>query len=511
MKGGLSARLGMVLMLGTALVAPMNDAGGAAGSLSLDVVFVLDHSGSMKQNDPQRLVIQAATDFLGKLGPNDAVGLVVFGGQAKAVHPLSPLSAEDKRKGLLDAIAGIRYGDPRTNMAAGIERGTYELKQHGRAAASPILIFLTDGIMDTGSQAKDAEMREWLRTRLLPEARERGVRIFSIALTEDADFALIQETASVTGGDYYRAINAKEIAEIFDRILSKIRQAPLAPAPPSMALPTPSAQVPPASILAAAWLWAAVGAGLAILLMAGIIMARRLTLARAPLSPSSRTAEVPPTIPRVPADVRVPPANLRDLRTGKSAQPSKPVTRIGRAPDNDVVITEPQVSAHHAEIEYRQGHFYLRDLRSTNGTWVNAERVQAEVILKYGDVVRFDQFSYTFSGPDVGSAGTMIRDVHEGTVVSEAFRPHQVPSALSGTVLGDVGATVDDSTGPKRCPAHANFEATERCERCGQLWCALCNPPVQGERVCKRCREAEVHPKRPTTGPGGPARPKAAK
>lgn len=512
MKGGLMSRLGMVLVLGAALITPMNDAGGAAGPLRLDVVFVLDHSGSMKQNDPQRLVIQAATDFMGKLGANDAAGLVVFGGQAKAAYPLSPLSAKDKRAGLLDAIAGIRYGEPRTNMAAGIERGTYELKQHGRAAASPILIFLTDGIMDTGSQAKDAEMREWLRARLLPEARERGIRIFSIALTEDADFALIQETASVTGGDYYRAINAKEIAGIFDGILSKIQQAPPTPGPPPTALPAPSAPAPPASILAAAWLWAAVGAGLAILLMAGIIMTRRLTLARAPLSPPGRGEEVPPTVPRVPpADVRIPPATLRDMRTGKSAQLSKPVTRIGRAPDNDLVISEPQVSAHHAEIEYQQGRFSLRDLRSTNGTWVNAERVQAEVILKYGDVVRFDQFSYTFSGPDVGSAGTMIRDLHEGTVVSEALQARQTPAALAGTALGDVGATVDDSTGPPRCPAHASFEATERCERCGQLWCALCNPPVPGERVCKRCRAAEVHSKRPITGAGGPTRPKAAR
>jgi hypothetical protein len=150
-------------------------------------------------------------------------------------------------------------------------------------------------------------------------------------------------------------------------------------------------------------------------------------------------------------------------------------------------------------------------LRSTNGTWVNTERIQAEVMLKYGDVARFDQFSYSFSGPDVGSAGTMIRDLHGGTVVSGAVRPQPAPSALVGTALGDVGATVDDSSGLKRCPAHSSFEATERCERCGQMWCALCNPPVPGERVCKRCREAEAPPKRPATGPGGSARPKAAK
>jgi hypothetical protein len=29
------------------------------------------------------------------------------------------------------------------------------------------------------------------------------------------------------------------------------------------------------------------------------------------------------------------------------------------------------------------------------------------------------------------------------------------------------------------CPNHRRFEATERCDQCGKLWCALCNPPAR--------------------------------
>ena len=51
--------------------------------------------------------------------------------------------------------------------------------------------------------------------------------------------------------------------------------------------------------------------------------------------------------------------------------------RIGRAPDNELVIQGPSastVSLHHAAIDSNGG-FHIRDLDSTNGTFVNGERI----------------------------------------------------------------------------------------------------------------------------------------
>ena len=487
----------------------------------LDVVLVLDQSGSMKQNDPQRLLVSAASDFVGKLGATDAAGLVLFGSQAKATFPLSSLSQDANRTALLEEIQRIRYSDPRTNIAAGIERGLYELKEHGRREATPILIFITDGIVDTGSAAKDAEMREWLRTRLLPEARERGVKIFGIALAEQADYALIQEMAQVTGGDYFRAMSSKEVSGIFERIYAKL-QAPAPPSPSAGAAP-PSPPPPPASMLAAAWFWVAVLAALALTVIAGLIGLRRLRVARAPAASASSSSAT--MAGKGSATDQVPEAYLRDGRTGKRIRLTKSVVRIGRAGDNDLVAAESRVSSHHAEIECRQGRFFLRDLRSTNGTWINKERLQAETLLKSGDVVAFDEFTFTFTGAEVAAAGTMIRDMREGTVVSDTLKrrmpeprqpepqqpeprqpePRQPeprpaeprppvprapePSPLSGTMAIGTESTLDDSMGPARCSNHSSFEATERCDSCGKLWCALCNPPVSGERLCRHCKE----------------------
>ncbi len=52
------------------------------------------------------------------------------------------------------------------------------------------------------------------------------------------------------------------------------------------------------------------------------------------------------------------------------------VVRIGSAPENDVVLTAPGVSRHHAELHLEDGRLRLLDLDSTNGTWIGATRVK---------------------------------------------------------------------------------------------------------------------------------------
>ncbi len=67
-----------------------------------------------------------------------------------------------------------------------------------------------------------------------------------------------------------------------------------------------------------------------------------------------------------------------------------PVTRIGRAADNDVVIAGPEasvVSARHAEIREEAGQWVLRDLGSTNGTFVDGER-RSEAPLALNSVIQ---------------------------------------------------------------------------------------------------------------------------
>ena len=63
----------------------------------------------------------------------------------------------------------------------------------------------------------------------------------------------------------------------------------------------------------------------------------------------------------------------------------KPVVTLGRALDNDVVIDDPRVSRHHAQLRVRRGRYVLYDTGSSGGTFVNNQPV-SEVVLNAGDV-----------------------------------------------------------------------------------------------------------------------------
>jgi hypothetical protein len=66
------------------------------------------------------------------------------------------------------------------------------------------------------------------------------------------------------------------------------------------------------------------------------------------------------------------------------------VVTIGRADDNAIVLADPEVSAHHARIAWdaRRGVYYIEDLGSVEGTYVNERSIGGPVKLHHGDVIR---------------------------------------------------------------------------------------------------------------------------
>ncbi|HAS45900.1 MAG TPA: hypothetical protein DCS93_35790 [Microscillaceae bacterium] len=74
---------------------------------------------------------------------------------------------------------------------------------------------------------------------------------------------------------------------------------------------------------------------------------------------------------------------------------NKPKIFIGRAQENDVMIPVQTVSGQHATITIENGSFYLTDLGSTNGTFVNGSRV-SKTILKSGDMIKLGAANLKF-------------------------------------------------------------------------------------------------------------------
>jgi pSer/pThr/pTyr-binding forkhead associated (FHA) protein len=106
----------------------------------------------------------------------------------------------------------------------------------------------------------------------------------------------------------------------------------------------------------------------------------------------------------------------------KSLRPEVPpiifhreVLTVGRSETCDVKIDNPYLSQVHASIFYNSGDFYISDLNSTNGTFVNDERVKVTK-LKIGDFVRFGAVKYQLLPLVAESPITNEQSVKENTL-----------------------------------------------------------------------------------------------
>jgi pSer/pThr/pTyr-binding forkhead associated (FHA) protein len=76
--------------------------------------------------------------------------------------------------------------------------------------------------------------------------------------------------------------------------------------------------------------------------------------------------------------------------TGRTQELKVEKTAIGRVEDNTFQIAEPSVSSHHCEVLLRGNEVVVRDLNSTNGTFINGEKV-TESVMKPGQILRLGQ------------------------------------------------------------------------------------------------------------------------
>ncbi len=212
-----------------------------------DIIVLLDNSGSMRQNDPAFLLKGAVNKFFAGLPADTRAGVVIF--DQKVIYPV-PIAAIDAavRSAVKDSLAKVDYRGQYTNIPAAMERAIYELKTGGRKDAAKVVVFMTDGIIDTGNPAVDAEKAKWLREELAADAADSGIRIFGIAFTENADFFLIQSLAKRTNGEYFRALKPEDLDGVFAKVQDKLNSASASAAvAPVTTTTTPAAPVAPAA------------------------------------------------------------------------------------------------------------------------------------------------------------------------------------------------------------------------------------------------------------------------
>ena len=122
--------------------------------------------------------------------------------------------------------------------------------------------------------------------------------------------------------------------------------------------------------------------------------------------------------------------------TGRTQELKADKTTIGRVEDNTFQITEPSVSSHHCEVVLRGSEVLVRDLNSTNGTYINGDKV-TESAFKPGQILRLGQIEMRLETDVPAASGKMQFD--RTTVISGGVTLTELEQGARGGGFGTRG------------------------------------------------------------------------
>jgi uncharacterized membrane protein len=120
---------------------------------------------------------------------------------------------------------------------------------------------------------------------------------------------------------------------------------------------------------------------------------------------------------------------LDDSMTGEVVELEDGSALVGRTPDCDVFVRNDQVSRRHAMMTILDGHTYIEDLQSSNGTAINGRPCMGRIELRDGDLVRFAVVTARYAA----SAGS-------GLAAESQQAPGPVIDSPANVVQYDVGS-----------------------------------------------------------------------
>ncbi len=114
-----------------------------------------------------------------------------------------------------------------------------------------------------------------------------------------------------------------------------------------------------------------------------------------------------------------------------SPLPAGRVITIGRASDNDLVLNDGTVSRHHARIYLQDGYWYVEDLTSTHGTYLNGLPLVGRSVLNPGSEIGISVIKLHFSGNEIFSeSGDCLVNFNEGYPAPNRLGQHAVNEAV---------------------------------------------------------------------------------
>jgi len=171
----------------------------------LNLVFVIDKSGSMDESDKMSRVKDGLRMMIGKLRPDDIVSIVAFDTRAQVLYQAQPIGDGNGLRYAIDCL----MPEGGTNLHSGLMLGYAEARRHFRAGATNRVILLTDGIANVGVTDP---------SRIAAESAEcngRGIDLSTIGVGLDLNNDLLRRLAQSGHGLYHFISDYTDINKVF--------------------------------------------------------------------------------------------------------------------------------------------------------------------------------------------------------------------------------------------------------------------------------------------------------
>ncbi len=180
----------------------------------MEIVFVLDCSGSMKKNDPSKMGLDMVRAFIDTVqNENIRIGYVAYNDDILSCSEPEPMAMAEKREALKKEIGGIMYSRD-TDIGLGISYA-YELFSTGNDTRR-IMVLISDGETDLpkGSE-RTVEQSDKELEQCVSQCKEEGIQVYTVAFGQyDGSKAALEEIAEKTGAESYSAQGPENLINV---------------------------------------------------------------------------------------------------------------------------------------------------------------------------------------------------------------------------------------------------------------------------------------------------------
>ena len=173
----------------------------------VDVMTVLDVSGSMSDENRMEQAKGALKTFIGQLANDDGFGLTTFSSSATVVSPISKLG--EKRQQMLDTIGGL-FPQGGTRLYDTVGEAYTPLQAEPPGERIRAVVVLTDG-EDTNSSGS----LEQLVQQIGKDEEGRSIKVFTIGFGASANKDVLKKIAEATGAKSYQATDPASIERVY--------------------------------------------------------------------------------------------------------------------------------------------------------------------------------------------------------------------------------------------------------------------------------------------------------